>query len=89
MFTVKFFKRNDEVPDFQTTVACPNYSVYTNESGTVTITTYPTLSGENGVARLLVSDDEQSRLGEANILYDICVIDNENGKTIHHIKQPK
>ena len=100
MFTVKFFRLDDQGAEHQTSISTPNVSVFNNNNGHVIITTYPTMVNDNGIERHVMSVDEQKRIEEENfnnrnlglnpiVPFDVCFIENEKGKTIQHIKQPK
>lgn len=88
MFTVKFFMLDDEGAEHQTSISCSNYSVHNNNKGLVTITTYPTMTDENGVERHVAAVGLEHPVKKLNY-FNICFIENEKGKTIQHIKQPK
>ncbi len=89
MYSVKFFKYDKEGAETETGVECPHYSIYNNNNGLITVTTYPTMSDEGGVERHVASVELQRDALKSLCYYNICFIENEKGKTIQHIKQPK
>lgn len=89
MFTVKFFRFDNEGAEHQTSISCQNVSVYDNNHGLITITTYPTMTDENGVERHVASVEVKKESPENINYFSICFVENEKGKTIQHIKQPK
>lgn len=70
MFSIKFFKDND-----QHVVSAPHYSIYKYDDGQVGVTTYKDHLDTNGVERIVSSDD-----------FNVCFIENAAGKTIDRIK---
>ena len=87
MFTLKFYRSEEsnstECNKFQTSICCPNYSVFTRPNGSITIITYPTMKNTDGVERQIrepVTDTDNS--------FSRCYVENDRGKTIEsfHIK---
>lgn len=86
MFTVKFMTVFNDGTSSQTSISCPNYSVYKREKS-YTVTTYPTFTDTNGVDRhvceieQITSDSAPPPIGS----FTSCYVENEKGKTIESL----
>lgn len=83
MFTLKFYRFNKDETSFQTSISCPNYSVYMRTNNNHTITTYNSMLDVDGVERHIVKEGEHE--GSDPLYFHSCFIENEKGKTIEHI----
>ncbi len=83
MFTLKFYRsegsNGTKSSKFQTSISCPNYSVFTRPNGSITITTYPTMKDTDGVERQIRESVTEHNTDNS---FMECYVENEKGKTI-------
>lgn len=82
MFTLKFMTIFDNGTSTQTSISCPNYSVY-KYSNRYSITAYPGFTDTGGVERHVCETEQKT---DSHVIpqgaYQSCYVENEKGKTI-------
>ena len=87
MFTLKFFKHTPN-GDSQTVVCCNHYEVNTHRDGAVVIT-YKDHTESGGVERHIAERPSTMADGvHLDIGYEVCFVENSQGKTIDRIRRP-
>jgi len=72
MNRIKFCSFFEDGTSVEDVIICPHYEVYKRPNQRTTITTFKGMTNVDGVERHVGVDEE----------YQVCYIENENGKTV-------
>lgn len=86
MFTVKFMNFYDDGTSAENCVKCNHYEARSLMTGGWVIAVYPTYTMADGVEWRVAEVDHTQ---DAPVFFDVCYIENEEGKTVGHYSSRK